>query len=369
MLGVVIGVITIMLVNAIGTWAQQQVEQQFKNLSVNTLFVFPMRGYEVDTETIEVIKEVNEVSKVAGFYQTNTTVSNDLYSNSFAVVGMTPEMFDVISVKLLNGEFIADTHNEAKDRVVVLGNGIFRQLYPDQQATSVVGTTLIMNKKEFTILWVLDKAWGSFGMLSIDETLYVPSLTFEKTLVRSKPPMRIAAIAKSTDMVAKAVENITNKLNEKYKVESADNAFRVIDAWGSVATAQENAAMLTMLLIGIASIVFLVSGIGIMNVMFAAVAERTKEIGILKSIGANRSSIMSQFLLESLILTWFASLLGVIIGEGIIMSNVLGSSLPMVRSNSGDLIAVVFAMATGLFFGWYPAWRASRLDPVDALRS
>jgi putative ABC transport system permease protein len=122
-------------------------------------------------------------------------------------------------------------------------------------------------------------------------------------------------------------------------------------------------------LIGIASIVFLVSWIGIMNVMFASVAERTKEIGILKSIGADQWSILNQFLLESLILTWFGSLIGAVLGELVIRRSPFGTTLPLERTLSGDLISIAFAMITGLFFGRYPARKASKMDPVDALRS
>lgn len=368
MLGIVIGVITIMLVNAIGTWARQQVDQQFKNLSVNTILVFPNRWLTLKLDAIDLIQQLPQIDKVAWFFQTNTTISNETYSSSFGVIGVTPSMFDVVSLKKLGWDLITSVYD--KDKVVVLGNGVFTQLYPDQKPTDVIGSFLKINKKEFTIVGILDKAWWSFGPLSFDESVYVPINAFERYLVTRDPSLRIAAIAKSTDVVAKAVESITNALYEAYKIDSSNsNSLRVIDAWWSVATAQANANMLSMLLIGIASIVFVVSGIGIMNVMFASVAERTKEIGILKSIWASQWSVMWQFLFESLLLTWFASLLGVIIWETIIISNILGSWLPMVRSNLWDLIAVTFAMATWLFFWWYPAWRASRLDPVDALRS
>ncbi|MEY3197870.1 MAG: hypothetical protein RL023_657 [Candidatus Parcubacteria bacterium] len=123
-------------------------------------------------------------------------------------------------------------------------------------------------------------------MLQIDSAVYMPLTTFEKSIVKNKPPLRVSILAKDTKQVATAVEAITKLINETYKLEAGNNSFRVIDAGSSVATAQENASMLSLLLVGIASIVFVVSGIGIMNVMFASVAERTKEIGILKSIGA-----------------------------------------------------------------------------------
>jgi len=133
--------------------------------------------------------------------------------------------------------------------------------------------------------------------------------TFEKFIVKQKPQLQVIALAKETKVVTQAVTDITESLNELHKLDSGSNSLRVIDAGSSVATAIENAKTLTYLLIGVASIVFIVSGIGIMNVMFASVAERTKEIGILKSIGANQNSVLWQFLLESFILTLLGSVI------------------------------------------------------------
>jgi len=156
--------------------------------------------------------------------------------------------------------------------------------------------------------------------------------TFEKYIVKQKPLLQVIALAKDTKYVAQAVEDMTQKLTDLHELESGSNNLRVIDAGSSVSTAIENAKTLTYLLIGVASIVFIVSGIGIMNVMFASVAERTKEIGILKSIGANQSSVLWQFLLESFILTLFGSVIGVIVGEAVIFFDPFGTTLPLLRS-------------------------------------
>lgn len=369
MLGVIIWVITIILVYAIGSGATQQVQAQFKNLSVNTIFLFPMRWFELDEEAIDVIKTSPNIDQVAGFYQSNTNVANDTYNNSFSAVGMTSDMFNIVSVKLLQGTLFDQSAVENKERVVILGNSVFQQLYPDSNPRDIIGTAIIVNKKEFTVIAILEKSGGSFGMLQIDDAVYMPLTTFAKNLVNRKPPLRIAMLAKDTAQVSGAVADVTNLINQHYKIDEWSNSFRVIDAWSTVAAAQQNASMLSVLLIGIASIVFVVSGIGIMNVMFASVAERTKEIGILKSIWAPSSSILSQFLLESVILTGIGSIIGMWIGELIIYLDVLWSTLPMLRSWIGDITAMWFAIMTWLFFGRYPAWRASKLDPVDALRS
>ena len=369
MLGVIIGVITIILVVAIGQGAQKQVEEQFKSLNVNTILVFGMRGIELSQKDIDLIKESPYVSTSAGFYRSNVSVNSadaSVGAVSLSALGITPDLFSIISLKFDTGSMFDDTVQSEK--YVILGYGAFTQLFPNQTAASVMNTTVTINKKDYTITGVLKKSGSGFGPITFDDAVYFPSKTFEKFIVKQKPQLQVIILAKDTKLVTQAVDDVTQKLDDFHKLATGSNELRVIDAGSSVSTAIENAKTLTYLLIGVASIVFIVSGIGIMNVMFASVAERTKEIGILKSIGANQQSILWQFLLESFILTLLGSVTGVIVGEIIITLDPFGTTLPLLRSLYGDIISVVFAMMTGIFFGWYPAWRASKLDPVDALR-
>lgn len=370
MLGIIIGVITIILVVSIGTWAQKQVQDQFQNLSVNTIMIFPTRWFTLTTDDVTMIAESPYIASAAGFYQGSSAVSNGDTSSTLAVLWITSDIFSIVSLKAEVGQLF--TSDEDKNKDVILWYGAFTQLFPSAKPADVLNTIVTINKKDYTIVSVLTKAWGGFGPLSFDDSVYVPLTTFEKYIApgsRNSAQLRITAIAKDTDSVANAVEDATTKINDEYEIDSSDSKFRVIDAWSTVSTAQQSAQTLNYLLIGIAAIVFLVSGIGIMNVMFASVAERTKEIGILKSIGADQSSILRQFLLESLILTAVGSIIGVIIGELIIYINPFGSTLTLLRSTWWDILAVSFAMITWLFFGRYPAWKASQLDPVDALRT
>lgn len=371
MLWIIIWVITIILVVAIWTWAQKQVQEQFKSMSVNTIMVFPMRWLTFSTEDVEMLQESSYIKSVVGFYQSNSTVTaSDGTASSFSILGITPSMFDIVSMKIDWWTMLGD--EDAETRNVLLWYWALTQLFPDTKAADVIWNTVKINKKDYTVIGVFKKAWWGFGPLSFDDSVYVPLKTFEKNIARSwrnNAQLRITAIAKDTNVVAKAVEDMTDKINEKYEFDSTENKFRVIDAWSTVATAQENAKTLKYLLMWIASIVFLVSWIWIMNVMFASVAERTKEIWILKSIGADQHSILLQFLLESLMLTVVGSLIGVFVWELVIYRDPFGTSLPLQRTVSWDFIAVGFAMITWLFFWRYPAWKASKLDPVDALRS
>ena len=369
MLGVIIGVITIILVVAIGTGAQKQVQDQFKSLNVNTIMVMWMRGIDITQKDIDLIWESPYISTVAGFYRSTISANGPdaaIGTVSLSGLGITADLFKIISLKFDTGAMFDATVE--KEKYAILGYGAFTQLFPNQTPASVMNTSITVSKKDYIIVWVLKKSGAWFWPVTFDDAIYFPMKTFEKYIVKQKPLLQVIALAKDTKYVAQAVEDMTQKLTDLHELESGSNNLRVIDAGSSVSTAIENAKTLTYLLIGVASIVFIVSGIGIMNVMFASVAERTKEIGILKSIGANQSSVLWQFLLESFILTLFGSVIGVIVGEAVIFFDPFGTTLPLLRSIYWDIMAVIFAMMTGIFFGWYPAWRASKLDPVDALR-
>jgi len=369
MLGVIIGVITIILVVAIGRGAQKQVQEQFKSLNVNTVMVTASRGIQLSEKDVEKIKESLYINTSAGFYRSTVSVNGDdtsIGSVSLSWLGITKDLFDIISLKFDTWAMFDET--VVKEKFVILWYGALTQLFPNQLASSVLNGTVTINKKDYTIVGVLKKSGAWFWPVTFDDAVYFPTETFEKFIVNQNPQLQIIALAKDTKYVTQAVSDITEKLNELHKLDTDSTALRVIDAGSSVSTAIENAKTLTYLLIGVASIVFLVSGIGIMNVMFASVAERTKEIWILKSIWANQDSVLWQFLLESFILTFIWSIIGVILGEITIFFDPFGDTLPLLRSLYGDIIAVTFAMMTGIFFGWYPAWRASKLDPVDALR-
>ena len=174
----------------------------------------------------------------------------------------------------------------------------------------------------------------------------------------------------NVDNTSLATSSITTILRNEHKLKvDQEDDFRIMDAGSMVAAAQDSAKTMTALLTAIAAITLLVSGIGIMNVMFVTVAERTKEIGIAKAIGGKRSDILNQFLFESIILSMVGGLIGMIIGQGAIPIITYFNLIAMSSSVTGPVIGFSFSVLVGVFFGFYPAFKASRLDPVDALRS
>lgn len=367
MLGIIIGVVTIILVNAIGQWAKKQIDNQFSNLSVTSIFIFPGRWFTLEVEAIDLVKSVETVADAAGFFQSNFSMASTEYDSTFATLWISDSYGEVNNMKLSSWRLLTTTDD--KEKVALIWQGIVDELYPGQEPNTVLGKIININKKEFEIVGTLEETGNSFWPFSLDDSAYTPIGTYQKFLDKSASSVRISALATDVDVVGQAVEDVTLLLEDEYDLVPNSNNLRIIDAWWTVATAQWSAEILSVLLIWIAWIVFLVSGIWIMNVMFAAVAERTKEIWILKSIGASRDSILQQFLLESVLLTWFASIIWLIIWEALIQMNIIWEILPLASSLSWDALAVSFALGTGIFFWRYPARRASKLDPVDALRS
>jgi len=198
----------------------------------------------------------------------------------------------------------------------------------------------------------------------------LPNTAAEKNILGGRGMVMINIQADSVDNIEAATQEITAILRAEHKLKiDQEDDFRIMDAGSMVATAQETAKMMSYLLTAIAAITLLVSGIGIMNVMFVTVAERTKEIGIAKAIGGKRADILWQFLLESVILSMLGGLIGIGLGLGLIPLVAKINIITLAYSWNGPIIGFSFSVLVGIFFGFYPAFKASRLDPVDALRS
>jgi putative ABC transport system permease protein len=252
--------------------------------------------------------------------------------------------------------------------VAIIGSTVVDDLFSD--GTNPLGTEITVGGKKLEVIGVLKKLGSRIGMVSIDEAIVIPSTTAEKSILGNKGQVMINAQVDNVDNTALATSSVTSVLRSEHKLKSTqEDDFRIMDAGSMVSAAQESAKTMTYLLTAIAAITLLVSGIGIMNVMFVTVAERTKEIGIAKAIGGKQSDVLGQFLMESLILSMFGGLIGIVIGQSAIPIISYFNLMTVAASATGPIIGFSFSVVVGIFFGFYPAYKASRLDPVDALRS
>lgn len=370
MLGIIIGVATVIAVFAVGKGAQESVNSQFQNLSANSLMISANRGRgftsssKLKASDAQLLLEGEHISSATGSIQGNSSVSYGSTDKSYSVVGVDQNFLTISNLTVEQGRAIEEDDVNNKTLVAVVGSTVASDL------GSPVGSTITVGGKKMEIVGVLKKLGSRIGMISIDEAVIVPSTTAEKSILGDRGQVMITATVDNVDNTSLATSSITTILRTEHKLKaSQEDDFRIMDAGSMVAAAQESAKTLTALLTAIAAITLLVSGIGIMNVMFVTVAERTKEIGIAKAIGGKQSDILSQFLFESVILSMVGGVIGMIIGQGAIPIISYFNIISMASSWTGPIIGFSFSVLVGIFFGFYPAFKASRLDPVDALRS
>lgn len=369
MLGIIIGVLSVTLLVGIVQGATDEVTSQIEDIGGSKLMVTIMspRPYYISLEDLEALQNKDGVALIAPTVSGNGVATAAGNSSDADVTGVTVNSRKVDGVKVASGRFIDDMDNADRLSVAVIGEGIAKDLFGQ---TDVIGNTFNMLGKSFTVIGVLEpQTQGS--MTSYDTYVYIPITTAQR-LLKQTSIMSFNATASSVESVDQARETLEAFLDRNVKpfsYEDDDQKGYSVFNMGDILSAF-NSVMGTMsaLLGGIASISLVVGGIGIMNIMLVSVTERTREIGIRKAIGAKRSDILIQFLIEAVAISVLGGLIGLLLGGvlmqilGGIMNLQLGLSIPV------SALAIGFSLAIGVIFGIYPANKAAKLRPIDALR-
>ncbi len=386
-LGIVIGVAAVIAMLSIGRGASASITSQIESMGTNLIYVSPGSTSEsgvrtaagsASTLTLDDADSLADLPDVAGVTaETNNFVQvvyQGLNTNT-RLMGVTPSYLDVSSLTLEDGEFISESNQNARSLVVVLGSSVAEDLFGS--TSGVVGQKVRLNGQSYKVVGVLASKGGT-GFINQDDQVFIPLSTalyrlvggmrFRGSSVISQITVK-ASDAKVVDQVVAAVTEVMRYRHGTY--EGADD-FTVTSQEATLDAATEVTDTLTIFLGGIAGISLAVGGIGIMNIMLTTVTERTHEIGLRKAVGAHRRDILAQFLVESTVLSLMGGLIGVLIGWGIaqLMGSIQfsGSTITPQVGLDSILLATLFSMAVGLFFGIYPAMRAARLQPVEALR-
>ena len=395
MLGIIIGVGAVIALMAVGQGSQKAVTDRIAGLGSNLLFIRPgaaattggagARGGAGSAQTltqddaVAIAESVSQVEAVAPQSAAGAQAiigANNTFTN---IVGATPAYVDVVGVEVTNGVFISEDDVTRTARVAVLGATVAQTLFPDSDPIGQqVRLTQGNNSINVQVIGVL-VAQGGNSTSSYDDQLFLPLSTVQRQLSFQRNARNASAVVSQITVkvadkddieVAKAA--ITQLLLQRHEVATAD--FRVESQEDLAASAQEVSQTMTVLLGSIAGISLIVGGIGIMNIMLVSVTERTREIGIRKAVGARYADILMQFLTEALTVTILGGLLGIAAGLGAAQfldgRNIagLGDNVQTVVSWPSVAIAFVVSAAIGLFFGIYPAQRAAKLKPIDALR-
>ncbi len=386
MLGIIIGTGAVIALLSVGQGAQQAITSQIQSIGSNLVFVFAGQMNSMQQRTANftpltrqdadalIDAGLEHVAAVAPEIDRSATLVLGNESTDVSLMGTTPEYEYVRSVSAEFGRFFSSEDEAVAARVVVLGAETAETLAGDAEAA--LDETVRINGVPFTVVGVLTKKGGQgFGGGSADSIAIVPLSTAYQRLYggrfmsqrgRTVDIINISAV--DEDSIDAAIEEITWLLRDRHNIQYGEDDFTVASQSDILGVFDQITSVLTIFLGAIASISLLVGGIGIMNIMLVSVTERTREIGIRKAVGARRADILSQFLVESMVLSILGGVVGILFGWGVsAIVNTLDAFETYV-SPQAILLAVGFSMAVGLFFGIYPASRAANLNPIEALR-
>lgn len=380
-LGIVIGIGSVIALLSLGQGTQQSIQNQIEGLGANLLTVSPgaqrngaVRGAQgggnsltnEDATAIETSSQITTIKNVSPEFSRRTQITTGGNNTNTQIIGATPAYAEVHKVTMDLGNFISQRDVDAATKVAVLGPQVVSDLFGT--GANPVGQTIRASGQTLTVVGVTQSKGGS-GFANQDDIVYAPLATVQKQMFGVDYLSSIALEAKSPDVMTTAQNEVGYLLLSRHKFSDPTQAdFSIFSQQDILNTASSATGMFTSLLSGIAAISLLVGGIGIMNIMLVTVTERTREIGLRKALGAKKRDIITQFLTESIILTFSGGIIGVILGivTSFAISNFV--NFPFVISPGSILLAFAVSVGIGIIFGWYPARKAANMQPIEALR-
>ena len=364
MLGIIIGISSVIILVSLGKGTKQQVQGKIQNLGTNLIYVNIIgRGNKTalsydETMGFAGLKGVMSISPVIS--QTGSVKRNEKLEDGIDIDGINTNYKDIRQLSMEHGRFIVPLDLDFRTQSAVLGSNIAHNLFG---FVNPIGETVQINGVTFTVIGVL-KAKGSSIVGSEDDRVFIPATTEERTFY-ANGIKSIFIQAQNSNAVPTVLKNVNKNLKILFK--NDDSSYKVTNEQDMLDTANSVSNLMTLMLTGIASISLLVGGIGIMNIMLVSVTERTKEIGIRKAIGAKRRDILFQFLIESVLITLLAGLIGICLGISGTYLLKFVSGIQTLLSGAVVWLSLGFSIAIGLVFGILPAYKASKLNPIEAL--
>lgn len=380
MLGIIIGVAAVIAMVAIGQGSKQSIHDQLSNMGSNMITILPASnltgGARIDASSLQTltIDDVNALERKSEYLSAISPVSstkgqaiNGALNWPTSMQGVGPDYFDIRKLTLKDGILFSENDVKAAAKVCVLGQTVVSNLFPNGE--DPIGKVIRFNRIPFTVIGVLvPKGESAFGQ-DQDDIIVAPYTTVQKRILATIYFQNIVASSTSEQTSDAATNEITDILRTRHRLRTSDeNDFSVRTMAELINTLSSTSQLLTVLLTAIAGISLVIGGIGIMNIMYVSVTERTKEIGLRMSIGARGIDILMQFLIEAIVISVTGGLIGIVLGitSSLLISKLLG--WPTLISESSIILSFLVCAVTGVFFGYYPAQKASRLDPIEALR-
>ena len=383
MLGIIIGVAAVVSMTAIGQGASSSITSSIESMGTNLIYVSRTFGntnpQALTLADSEAILESGGAPSVLAVAPTVNTSSIVVYGGDYTsttIMGVTPEYATVRNTSISSGRFITQEDYDDHATVAVLGSDVVEELFGSE--IGVIGQKIRLDNMLYEVVGILESEGGTSGGSSDNQVIVPLSTALSRLVARSNAADEVDQIsitAVDAESIDSAISEVTSILRSRHGISSdEDDDFNIFSQESMTEAATSITGVLTVFLGGIAAISLLVGGIGIMNIMLVSVIERTKEIGLRKAVGAKNADILMQFLVEALIIGLAGGILGVLLAWGLtgIIKNIAAAvsySLNPVITASSVIVAVLFSVGVGVVFGIYPANRASKLEPVEALRT
>lgn len=381
MLGIIIGVASVIAMMAIGQGSKKSIQANIAEMGSNMIMIRPGQdkgpgGAQQDASDMQTLKlkdyealkeQAKYLSAISPSVNSSGQFINGNNNTPSTIYGISPDYMQIRQQKVKDGEMFTDEEVRSSAKVCVIGKTVADNLFTNGE--DPVGKVIRFNKIPFRVVGVLEsKGYNSFGM-DQDDVVLAPYTTVMKRILSVIYLQGINASAVTEDMTDLAIEDITSILRENHKLKATDDDNFTIRSQQEMAEMMNSTSdTMTVLLLVVACISLVVGGIGIMNIMYVSVTERTKEIGLRMSVGARGIDILNQFLIESVLLSVTGGLIGVIVGVGAAVGINVFAHWPIQIQPWSVLLSFAVCSATGIFFGWYPAKKAASLDPIEAIR-
>ena len=380
MLGIIIGVASVITMLAIGQGSKRSIQAQISEMGSNMIMIHPgadvRGGVRQDASAMETLKLqdyediVDETRFVSAVSPSVNSSGQAIYGANNApttVYGISPDYLEIRRYKVEDGDMFTEQDIQTAAKVCVVGKTVVDNLFPD--GSSPVGKVIRFQKLPFRIVGVLEsKGYNSMGM-DQDDLILAPYTTIQKKVLAITHLQGITCSALKEEYTDQAIDEISEILRRNHKLKESDDDDFTIRSQQELSTMLTSTTdMMTVLLAAVAGISLLVGGIGIMNIMYVSVTERTREIGLRMSIGAKGIDILAQFLIESILISVTGGLIGVVFGVGaaLVVNGV--AHFPIYIQPWSVILSFAVCTVTGVFFGWYPAKKAAQLDPIEAIR-
>ena len=380
MLGIIIGVASVITMLAIGQGSKRSIQAQISEMGSNMIMIQPgadMRGgVRQDASAMETLKLqdyediVNETRYVSATSPSVNSSGQAIYGANNApttVYGISPDYMEIRRYEVEDGDMFSDQDVQTATKVCVIGKTVVDNLFPGGE--NPVGKVIRFQKLPFRVVGVLkSKGYNSMGM-DQDDLILAPYTTIQKKILAITHLQGITCSALKEEYTDQAIDEISEILRRNHRLRETDDDDFTIRSMQELSTMLTSTTdIMTTLLAAVAGISLLVGGIGIMNIMYVSVTERTREIGLRMSIGAKGMDILAQFLIESILISVTGGLIGVLFGVGAALIVNVVAHFPIYIQPWSVLLSFVVCTVTGVFFGWYPAKKAAQLDPIEAIR-